>query len=290
MVSVILPTYNRAVFLRDSMESVLCQTGAELELIVVDDGSDDGTERLVSEIGDRRVRYFKRPHTGYTSRLKNFAIGQASGGIIAFIDSDDLWKSGKLERQLRLLDENPGIGFSITDITVFRGDSILKTSTYPEQGTVQCGSIFSPMVRNRLLVYNPTLVMRRCCLEKTGYFNETMRSGDHDFNMRLAYHFDAGVIYESYLLRRMHDSNMSDEMPLESYVEYLDTFGQLYREKMIAKRSLRQARANAYFKMGELLAARGRADEARRNFFLAIRSYPTHVGAYKAMLKIGLWS
>src|SRR3974390_1214355 len=88
MVSVILPTYNRAVFLRDCMDSVLCQTGAVLELIVVDDGSTDDTEMLVAAIGDPRIRYFKRTHTGYTSRLKNFAIGKASGDIIAFIDSD----------------------------------------------------------------------------------------------------------------------------------------------------------------------------------------------------------
>ena len=288
MVSVILPTYNRAVFLRDSMDSVLRQTGADLELIVVDDGSDDGTDKLLSEIDDPRVRYFKLPHTGHTSRLKNFALGKASGEIIAFNDSDDLWRTGKLERQLRLLEKDRGIGFSITDVTVFRGDVILQESTYTGGGE-ECANIFSRMVSNRLLVYNPTLVMRRDCLEKTGYFDETMRSGDHDFNMRLAYHFEAGVIYESYLLRRLHDSNMSEEMPIGNYAEYLDTFARLYRDKMIGKRSLRQARANAHFKMGEIYAARGRAGEARRNFFSALMSDPLHTGAYKAVLKLGLW-
>ena len=290
MVSVILPTYNRAVFLRECMESVLHQTGADLELLVVDDGSDDNTEALVSSFDDRRIRYFKRPHTGYTSRLKNFAIGKAGGEIIAFIDSDDVWKSGKLERQLRLMDENPAIGFSITDITVFRGDTILKASTYPTHGDVECASIFERMVHNRLLVYNPTLVLRRECLGRTGGFNEAMRSGDHDFNMRLAYHFDAGVIYESYLLRRIHGSNMSDEMELENYTEYLDTFSRLYDGKMIKKGSWRQARGNAFYKMGAIDAAKGRTREARRYFFSALKNDPLLSAAYRALLKSWLWS
>lgn len=287
-VSVILPTYNRAVFLRDCMESVLTQKGADLEFVVVDDGSEDDTATLVSSFGDPRIRYFKRSHTGFTSRMKNFAIGITTGEYIAFIDSDDCWKSGKLERQLQLLATNPGIGFSITDITVFRGDTILKESTYPLHGTVTCASIFSQMARNRLLVYNPTLVMRRSCLEKTGPFNEDMRSGDHDFNMRLAWHFNAGVIYEPFLMRRIHDSNMSDEMPLGNYAEYLDTFGQLYRAKMIGKRGLRLAKANAFFKMGELYAANGHMREARRNYYLSMANDPTHTGAYRALLKTWL--
>jgi glycosyltransferase involved in cell wall biosynthesis len=290
MVSVILPTYNRAVFLRECIESVLHQTGADLELMVIDDGSVDETEMLVSAFGDKRIRYFRRPHSGYTSRLKNFAIGEASGDIVAFIDSDDVWKAGKLARQLRLLEENPGIGFSITDITVFRDDTILKESTYPVQGTVECTNIFSRLVRNHLLIYNPTLVIRRACFGKTGLFNENMRSGDHDFNMRLAYHFDAGIIYQAYLMRRVHASNMSDEMPMENYAEYLHTFGQLYRDKWIGKNSLRRAKGNAFYKMGAIDAGNGRTREARRHFCTALKNDPLHTRAYRALLKNWLWS
>lgn len=284
MVSVILPTFNRAAYLPDSIGSVLQQQDVELELIVVDDGSEDDTERLVSSLQDNRIKYFKLPHTGYTSRLKNFAIGQASGEFLAFIDSDDLWTPGKLGRQLQLLTQNPDLGFSITDITVFKGEEILKDHTYPLRDAVQYLSIFPRLSANRFLVYNPTLVMRRSCLQQTGYFNESMRSGDHDFNMRLAYYFKAAVIYQPLLLRRMHDSNMSDAMPFASYTEYLDTFQRLYDEKIIGKRCLHRAKGNAFFKMGQLYASEQKFREARKNYFLALKNDLFHARCYRSLL------
>ncbi|GGA99904.1 glycosyltransferase family 2 protein [Puia dinghuensis] len=284
MVSVILPTFNRETYLPDSIGSVLQQQDVGLELIIVDDGSDDGTEQLVSALQDPRIKYFKLPHTGYTSQLKNFAIARASGEFIAFNDSDDLWTPGKLARQLKLFAERPDIGFSITDITVFKDDSILKEYTYPARGIVECTNIFPLLSHNSFLVYNPTLVMRKSCLEKTGYFNESMRSGDHDFNMRLAYHFSAGIIYEPMLMRRMHDSNMSDEMRFDNYGEYLETFARLYDEKMIDRWCLRRARANAFFKTGELHGADRRFREAREHYLLSLRNNPFHLPPYRRLL------
>ncbi len=155
MVSVILPTYNRAVYLREAITSVLRQTGVILELLVIDDGSTDATEELVMSFGDDRIKYFKRPHTGQLSKLKNFAIGQSAGEFLAFMDSDDLWTEGKLARQLQLLTDHPELGFSLTDITVFKGDVVLKEYTYRHRGGVECANIFSRIIQNGFLVYNP---------------------------------------------------------------------------------------------------------------------------------------
>jgi glycosyltransferase involved in cell wall biosynthesis len=285
MVSIILPTYNRGSFLQDCIGSVLQQTGADFELIVVDDGSEDDTSEVVAAFGDERIRYYRKPHTGYTSRMKNFAIGCCLGEFIAFIDSDDMWKTGKLDRQLELLATHPDIGFSITDITVFRGDAILKEYTYGLRDTVECVSIFSRLARNRLLVYNPTLVMRKSCLDRTGFFDESMRSGDHDFNMRLAYHYKAGVIYEPLLMRRLHDSNMSEEMTFENYAEYLSTFERLYQGKMIDRGCVKKARGNAFFKLGELYAGESKWREARENYFLSLKNDLFHTRCYRSLLK-----
>ena len=100
MVSVILPTYNRAAYLRECIESVLRQPEVDLELLIVDDGSTDDTESLVASFKDERIRYFKRPHTGWISSMKNFAIDRSSGEYLAFIDSDDSWTAGKLTLSL----------------------------------------------------------------------------------------------------------------------------------------------------------------------------------------------
>ena len=103
MVSVILPTFNRAAFLTEAIRSVLQQDGVQLELIIVDDGSEDNTPAVVSAFGDDRIRYYRLPHTGKLSQLKNFAIDRTAGEFIAFMDSDDMWTAGKLRQQVELL-------------------------------------------------------------------------------------------------------------------------------------------------------------------------------------------
>ena len=272
LVSIILPTYNRAKLLPESIQSVLDQSYTDFELIITDDGSDDGTSELVMSIKDSRIKYFQFPHTGCTSRLKNFAIRQSSGDFFAFIDSDDMWKPGKLEKQMNLFADNPTIGFSITDATTFRGDEILIDHTYHLQNTVQCISIFTWMKQSRFIIYPATLIIRKSCLERTGYFDESMLSGDYAFNMRLAVHFDVGIIYESLLWRRVHDTNMSEQIPFENYGEYIDTFQYLYREGKIGRKHLRQALGNAYFKMGKIHETSGSLREARHHYIIALKN------------------
>ncbi|MDR3711707.1 MAG: glycosyltransferase [Puia sp.] len=287
MVSVILPTYNRAHLLPESIESVLSQGYTDLELIIMDDGSTDDTRDLLSGIRDDRIKYYPMPHTGYTSRLKNFAIGQSSGDLLAFIDSDDTWKAGKLEKQVRLLNENPSIGFSLTDVTTFRGDTILIDHSYHLLNTVQCLNIFHWMEQSRFIVYNPTLIFRKGCLARTGYFDESMRSGDYHFNMRLAYHFDAGIFFDPLVMRRVHDSNMSEQIPFENYTEYLETFGYLYKAGMTRRRYFQKARANAHYKMGLLHEGNGDREQARLHFLSSLRINPLQLKCLRRLLKSG---
>lgn len=286
VVSVLLPTYNRAHLLSETIQSVLAQEYADLELLVLDDGSEDATRDLVLSIRDPRINYLPFPHTGHTGRLKNAGIRASKGDYIAFIDSDDTWKPGKLRKQLDLLECNPGIGFSITDVTTFRDQTVLidRTYTFRQLHTVECRSIFQWMEESRFIVYNPTLIIRKGCLDRIGYFSETMRSGDYNFNCRLAYHYHAGILYEPLVMRRVHDANMSREIPFENYAEYLETFDYLYAEKMIEKRYWRKAKGNAFFKMGKLHAARGNWDKAQQDYRRALHYTPLKTIAYR-----GLW-
>ncbi len=103
LVSVIIPTYNRAGVLEKSVRSVLEQTWRELECIVVDDGSGDGTEQVVRAIGDSRLRYVYQDNAGACA-ARNRGIREAGGAWIAFHDSDDTWRREKLEKQMEIVE------------------------------------------------------------------------------------------------------------------------------------------------------------------------------------------
>ncbi len=104
LVSVIIPTYNRAHLIKRSAMSVLNQTYGNLELIIVDDGSTDNTEEVVKSIDDDRVIYIKQPNQGACA-ARNNGIDHAQGEFIAFQDSDDEWHVDKLEKQIKCLKE-----------------------------------------------------------------------------------------------------------------------------------------------------------------------------------------
>ncbi len=106
MISVIIPTYNRSEELLKSIESVLKQTYKDIEIIVVDDGSTDLTEKNVKEIEDNRIVYVKHKHNKGGCAARNTGIIKARGEYIAFQDSDDIWHETKLEKQLNALQRN----------------------------------------------------------------------------------------------------------------------------------------------------------------------------------------
>ena len=105
LVSVIIPTYNRAHLIRRSVQSVLNQTYKNLELIVVDDGSTDNTKEVIESIDDKRIVYIKQENQG-ASAARNTGIDLAKGKYIAFQDSDDIWHSNKLKKQIDVLNKN----------------------------------------------------------------------------------------------------------------------------------------------------------------------------------------
>jgi glycosyltransferase involved in cell wall biosynthesis len=107
-VSVIVPTYNRAALLRRTLDSVLAQTVAPLEVLVADDGSTDDTAAVVRGFGSR-VTHLALPHRGQPASVRNAGLARARGDWIAFVDDDDLWQADKLERQLALASEGAAL-------------------------------------------------------------------------------------------------------------------------------------------------------------------------------------
>src|ERR1019366_1942527 len=96
-ISIILPTYNRGYVLRDAVHSVLCQTYTDFELLVIDDGSNDGTADIIAGYSDHRVHLIRHSTNLGVSAALNTGLENAKGEVVAFLDSDDLWTADKLD-------------------------------------------------------------------------------------------------------------------------------------------------------------------------------------------------
>ena len=118
LISIIMPSYNTAKYISESINSVLAQTYTEWELIIVDDCSTDNTDEVIANfLKDERIKYLKNEKNSGAAISRNKALREAKGKYVAFLDSDDLWHPEKLERQLAFMKEN-GYQFTYTDYKI----------------------------------------------------------------------------------------------------------------------------------------------------------------------------
>ena len=125
-VSVVIPTYNRARVVGEAIDSALAQTHERLEVIVVDDGSTDDTAERVGRRRDPRLRYVRREHAGVSS-ARNAGIAAATGDLVSFLDSDDLWKPEKIETEVAALARHPEAGGVFSDLEKREGATVVPS-------------------------------------------------------------------------------------------------------------------------------------------------------------------
>lgn len=190
-VSVILPTFNRAHTICRSIESIARQNFKDYELIVVDDGSTDGTEKIIERYMNDRIRYLRLDKNQGAGVARNFGIENALGEYITFQDSDDEWMPDKLNKQMDLIQRSPlDVGMIYTDMLRFYEDGRRKYFYAPE---VKKGAIVN---RNNVYqVYGigqQTTLIRKECFEKIGLFDTSMpRFIDLEFFIRLTLNYNA---------------------------------------------------------------------------------------------------
>jgi glycosyltransferase involved in cell wall biosynthesis len=190
-VSVIIPTFNRSVFVKRAIESVLAQTCGDCELIVVDDGSTDDTADVIGAYGNR-VHYMHQPNSG-VSAARNRGLHVASGELIGFLDSDDLWAPAKIAHQVNALDAlGVDCGACLTDCMI-TGATPASTSAFARAGLQvdsEYGELADPfkyILQRRPAIWIPSLLVRRSVLEEIGEFDECLTTTeDTDFIFRLA--------------------------------------------------------------------------------------------------------
>ncbi len=235
LVSTIIPTYNRVDDVRVAIASALAQTYPAQEIIVVDDGSSDGTgEVLRREFGDA-IRYFYKENGG-VSAARNFAVDRASADsvYIAFLDSDDEWLPEKLEVQVEFMRAHPDFGMVLTDMVLMDGQRRAMQMVRRRDAIPVDGDVLRYVVRHPALA-PATALVTRAAWDQVGGFDASLRTAeDLDFHLRVARHHKIGVVERaltrcmrghdglSSLGRTWHDHLMVIERFVEENCDVLD--------------------------------------------------------------------
>ncbi len=179
-VSIVMPTFNVAPFVRTAVESVRRQSFPDFELVVVDDGSTDGTPDIVAGIDDPRVWLIRRLHESPVAAL-NFGVEAARGAYIGFLDGDDWWMENKLETHLRFLRAHPesDLTFSQSRIVDEQGRDT-GLSTRPWNGVLT----FSRLLADNVIGNGSAVVLRREALAQVGLFDRNLE-GCYDLDLWL---------------------------------------------------------------------------------------------------------
>jgi glycosyltransferase involved in cell wall biosynthesis len=197
LVSVVIPTFNRAWSLAEAVDSVLSQELRGFELIVVDDGSTDDTLQLLERYGDA-IRVLRREHRG-VSAARNAGVAAGRGELIAFLDSDDLWLPGKLQRQVDFFASHPEALICQTEeLWVKNGRRVNPGKRHRKPD----GMIFEPSLD--LCLVSPSAVMaRRELFDRVGLFDESLPAcEDYDLWLRVSCRFPVHRIETALIVKR----------------------------------------------------------------------------------------
>ncbi len=221
--STILSVYNGLPFLEEAIHSVLNQTFTDLELIIVDDGSEDGSGELSKKFAkrDTRVQLLLKNHTGLSNSL-NLGLNLAKGEYIARIDSDDKWHPEKLESQFEFLSNNKAIqllGCSVRIIDSF-GNTDSDMQVFNRNNQLTSPALLKEIIRNNVLC-SSGIVYAANLLKTVGYYNlDYKTSMDYEYSIRILSAYPGYVLKKVLLDYRMHKGMMSmkkrNEMILES--------------------------------------------------------------------------
>jgi glycosyltransferase involved in cell wall biosynthesis len=284
VISVITITYNRKHLLKEAIESVLSQSFTDFEYIIVDDGSTDDTCGLVNTFSDPRIRYIQNAHTGYLSINRNTGVENATGEVIAFLDSDDYWDKKYLE-EINAVYKNKNVNSVITNAFVFNSEQ--TKSLMPKQ---TIGLLTGNLLEQKLKNHN--FKVCSCCfsfLRKLDVrFNPELKCGDTDFYLRTLSLGNSYVLLKELAYIRQHDSNMTgketfDSLFIQAYNEEFVTLNYLKAKALISDKLYKKTYSFHLYRQAHNLMKIGMKVEARRRYLEAFKKYPFNV---KALFKI----
>jgi glycosyltransferase involved in cell wall biosynthesis len=274
--SICIPTYNRAAYLREAIASVLAQEGVRFEVIVSDNASTDNTTEVVREFKDASIRYHRS-----SQNLGPFPNGRkcyelATGKYITWLFDDDQMLPGSLAKKVEVLDLNPHVGMVHSHCVVVDQHGEPLPSQWPmlydRNRTSEGKAFFMELIASNNLVAFPTVVVRKCCLDEVGFFSSRLGfSNDFEMWMRVALHYDVAYLAEPTIKYRIHPGQDTNNFAgtlkgVQDLFEAKRLVLDKYRELIPNHRQLRRSIALRHFAEARDL---GRQLLSARKFFKA---------------------
>ena len=274
-VSVIIPVFNRADLISETIESILAQTYRDFEIVVVNDGSTDNTIGVLSKYEADNVRVISQKNQGQ-GIARNTGIQASKGELIAFLDSDDLWLPEKLACQSSLFDSQPNLAWCYSDAMCFSNKTNLDLYSFSYRNKPYEGQIAEYLLL-RCFIPTLTVVIHRRVFEEVGLFDKLPKAEDWDLWLRIAAKHPVRRVPEVLARYRIHEGNICGNQTInfqhQCHIEVIKramAFApEIYeplRQKAVAVRSL---------EAGQQFLLQGLMPEARRMFMKAIH-YNSH--------------
>ncbi len=248
-VSVIIPAYNGAKYIKKTLSSVFNQTFKDFEVIAIDDGSQDQTKKILKNYG-KKIRYIYQENKG-TAAARNTGIKAAKGEYIAFLDQDDLWLPQKLEEQVKILDKKPKVGL------VFCGSFLLNEgrlvgffhARLSITSAIPAKDIFNQLIEENFI---PTLtvLLRKEAFDKLGLLREDLvGTDDHEMWLRVAeygYRFEA--VRKNLAIYRIHPEAQSRKFKnmYQNTAKIYDQLSKKYKFDRVQGKRIREAKKRIY--------------------------------------------
>jgi len=298
-VSVVIPTYNLAKYICETVDSVLMQTYKDFEIIIIDDGSKDDTKQVLSKYGSK-IKYIYQDNRGVAA-ARNRGIRESKGEYVALLDADDLWLPEKLTQQVAMAEQNPQVSVFFSDAEVFDHRGLLKPSCRRSHngqyapgtfrykianavfndGSVFKGDFYVDLIMGNLITPG-TAFIRKASLEQAGLFDETLTVvDDYDLGLRMA-RTNIFLYFNSVTARyRLRDDSASGKVNQRGFfykiydTKVLDKELRVCRphhEDLIKKRILESFKSAiwGYFNLGDFKKVRSLCmDSLRYNQFQA---------------------
>jgi len=224
LVSVIIPTYNRAAYLQKALQSVKEQTYQTLEIIIIDDGSVDDTRKMLENYGGE-LHYFYQENRGI-SGARNAGIRRAHGEYIAFLDSDDFWLPDKTEQQLAIFKQHPEYGLVASRCASIRLDGSYREKNRPGRS----GWVLEDLFKANFIRTSAAMVKQEC-FKNIGLFDEDLKEcEEYDLWLRIAAHYPMGFINKSLAVYVDNPDGVSTD----------SLTGRLYRLRVLEKKYLQE--------------------------------------------------
>lgn len=286
-VTVVIPTYDAAAYLTETLESVCAQTWQDFELLIVDDGSRDETLELARRFESRlALRIVEQANAG-PAAARNNGIRRAEGEYVAFIDSDDLMLARRLEAQVAMLDADAEMALAHTDLMTFDERGVLHTTR--RAFSDPCGG----RILDRLLIDNSittsTVMARRAHLLEIGLFDESRRiSEDFELWLRMAERWKVGYVDEPLVKYRRRPGSLSEDK-LRTGLAALDVVDSWWRDHAEYARqhgALRRRSLARHLEVaGSAAVAQGRTATGLKCLIRALGLAPAHGTTWKWIAK-----